>query len=244
MEFLIFSLEYRISTDDSQAYHDAVCMVLLMIWCNIFAGQETWRTYVYAVSLFTDWVRTFYTNRMREVAVATVALNLQARFIDSYKVRRLRKQTVRNCAHGRRRGPPLPASTRSDNTHFVFPQVVVAACGELWSSCSTDAVRGSLVNGQTMKRRRRKPGRLCTKDFGWKPAGGVADHCAMYRYARRGEMFECTRYVALRRRPTSKQRRAGVCQLIRASWGECDSVCLGVSGTKKDFVEIGHSQKE
>lgn len=103
--------------------------MILLMWSKLLPRTETGWAYVYSIPVFTSRVRTFHSNRVREVTAATIALDLQTRLIYRYKVD-LRKQTVGNYIHGRRRAHPFPATTRGGKTHFVFPQADAAVCGE------------------------------------------------------------------------------------------------------------------
>lgn len=103
--------------------------MILLMWSKLLARTETGRAYVYPIPVFASKVSTFYSNRVREITAATIALDLQTRLIYRYKVD-LRKQAVGNYIHRRRRGHPFPATTSDDKTHFVFPQADAAVCGE------------------------------------------------------------------------------------------------------------------
>ena len=59
------------------AYHDAV-RVRLLVLGELLAGTKTRRTNIDTIPWLAYWVRTFHAYRVGELAIAAVALYLQA----------------------------------------------------------------------------------------------------------------------------------------------------------------------
>lgn len=67
----------------SIAYHDTIWMIAF-VFAKLLPCTKTCWTYVHSVARLTYGIRTFYSNRVGEVAGAAVALDLQARLVHSY----------------------------------------------------------------------------------------------------------------------------------------------------------------
>ena len=67
------------------AYHDPVSMTPFVV-PELLPTTEAGRAYVDTIAILADWVGTYYSDGVCEVAGAAITRDLQARLIDGYYV--------------------------------------------------------------------------------------------------------------------------------------------------------------